>query len=135
MACAATDQLVAIESRAAGQGPDADGEAFPRRHEAFVEQIDVGDAVDLLISDDAGLAIAAEADLGAYIDLERATAPGLAWRPCIARERPGDRSPWHVLAERWRFVFSQAERHHAGHQAGGERCLDDRAALHRTAPI
>jgi hypothetical protein len=53
MARRAVRKLVAIESCAAGQGPDADGDAFPGRHEAFVQQVDVGDAVDLEISNDA----------------------------------------------------------------------------------
>src|SRR5262245_258170 len=85
----AVRELVAIEARAAGQGSDAHGDALPGRHEVFVQQVDVGDAVDLIVGDDAGVAIAAEAELWSHVDFERAAAPTAALRPGVARERPG----------------------------------------------
>src|ERR1700754_4946255 len=72
------------------------------RGEARADQIEIGDAIDLVIIGDAGVAIA-EADLGTDIDLAAGDAGGLlaaegaARRPAVARERPGDLAPTELL--------------------------------------
>src|ERR1700761_346468 len=75
------------------------------RLEALADQIEIGDAVDLVVIGDAGVAIA-EADLGPHIDLDCAgagfslAAEGTAGRPGIARIGPGDLPPVRIGAAR-----------------------------------
>ena len=93
----AVGHLEIIVSRAAGHVGDADHPARLQRHEAFADQIEIGDAIDLVVIGDAGVAIA-ETDLGPHIDLDRAAAgrgiaaEGAACRPARRADR-ARRSP------------------------------------------
>ena len=72
------------------------------RRKALADQIEIGDAVDLVVIGNAGVAIA-EADLRPHIEFDilaagLLAAEGAARRPAVARKRPGDLAP----AERFR---------------------------------
>src|SRR6185437_6880478 len=68
------------------------------RHEALAHQVEIGDAVDLVVIGDAGVAIA-EADFGPHVKFDVAAAgirvatKRAAGGPAVARERPGDFMP------------------------------------------
>src|SRR5712675_166837 len=68
-------ELVLVESRAADEIGDADPASRLRWLEPLVQEIDVGDAVDFVVGHHAGLAIAAETELRADIDVGRVAAP------------------------------------------------------------
>jgi hypothetical protein len=69
-----------------------------QRHKTFAHQIEIGDAVDLVVIGHAGIAIA-EADFWPHIDLDLAAAgfcgatECAAGRPSVARKRPCDFPP------------------------------------------
>ncbi len=77
---------------------DPDDIARRARRKMLAQQIEIGDAIDLIVVGDAAVAIA-EADLGPHVDLDlaaargRAAAKGLARGPAVARKRPGDFPP------------------------------------------
>jgi hypothetical protein len=68
------------------------------RHKMLADQVEIGDAIDLVVIGNAGIAIA-EADLRPDIDLDGLAAgrglatEGPARRPAIAREWPGNLAP------------------------------------------
>jgi hypothetical protein len=77
---------------------DPDDIARRDRREPRAQQIEIGDAIDLIIVGDAAIAVA-EADLGPHVHFDVATAGGCAATerfsrgPAVARERPGDLVP------------------------------------------
>src|SRR3979490_3429176 len=86
-------ELVLVESRAADEIRDADPAYRLRWLGPLVPEIDVGDAVDFVVGHHAGLAIAAETELGADIDIGLFAPPAAPRRPAVARKRPGDGMP------------------------------------------
>src|SRR6185436_2884486 len=86
-------------------GPDASGHvgdpddiARRARGKMLAQQIEIGDAIDLVVVSDATVTIA-ETDFWPHVDLDhaaahsRATAKSLARGPAIAGKRPGDLLP------------------------------------------
>src|SRR6202000_2880579 len=94
----AVDHPEVIAARAAGHVADPDHLARLLWHKTLAHQIEIADAVDLVVIGNTGVAIA-EADLRPHIELDVAAAGGriaaerAAGGPAIARERPGDFTP------------------------------------------
>ena len=127
----AVPQPVMIELGASEQVGDADAAALPQGREAPVHQVDIGDAVDLLVGHDAGVAIAAESELGPDIDIGRVAAPGAPRRPGVGGQRPGHRPPARAVGRPQRHPLP-ADLRQAGeaeYQARRQRHLDDRPTL------
>src|SRR6516162_5066973 len=88
-----------IATRAAGHVSQTDHLPRLNRRKTFADQVEVGDAVDLVVIGDARVAIA-EADLRPHIELDRGpavttgrAAEGAACGPAVAREAPRDLLP------------------------------------------
>ena len=68
-----SDMSRSIASQASGHVGDADDLARRERREALAHQIEIGDAIDLVVIGDTGVAIA-EADLRPHIEFDRVAA-------------------------------------------------------------
>ena len=121
--------LEAVEPRAAEQVGDAHAAALLQGGELLVQEINVGHPVDFLVGHHAGVAVAAESQLGTDIDLEIMAAPGAARRPAVAREGPRRRPPavGRLRSLRQPPVGVHGDAGQPRHRAGGQRGLHDGA--------